>query len=205
MRTLFLLCVIVRITALYRQLGCLVRTEKLDTLSAAMQESVRQSLHFIGMSSMPPQSVLVAVLTAKGVRAKRGAAAGDDSTAGGGEVGGDEMSGTLKSEEVDIEDDDDVVEVRRGVAGEMSGSGSTSWMTGTTGKTGGSGTSHKRAKSEPTASADESADATGAPPSAKRARREETSSEPQQQALERRVEAIARGLKRGLTRTRNRF
>ena len=195
---------IIRITALYRQLGCAVRTAKMDTLSAAMQESVRQSLHFIGLSSMPPQSVLVATLTVKGVRAKRGSAAGDDSSACVGEEGEDGMSSTLKGE-VEEEDDDndgDVVEVKRGGGGANVTSGSTSWMTG---KTGGSDTSHKRVKSEPTARADESADTTGGPPSAKRARREEASSDPQQQALERRVEAIARGLKRGLTRTHNRF
>ena len=72
----------------------------MDTLSVAMQESVRQSLQFIGLSSMPPQSVLVAALTVKGVRLKRG---GGGSSLLDERVG--ELSGRLKREE-DAEDDD---------------------------------------------------------------------------------------------------
>ena len=90
----------------------------MDTLSAAMQESVRQSLHFIGLSSMPPQSVLVATLTVRGMRTKRGSAAGDDTSACAGEEGGDGMSSTLKGEE---EDDDNMVEVKRGGANVFDG------------------------------------------------------------------------------------
>lgn len=165
-----------------------------------MQESVRQSLQFIGLSSMPPQSVVVAALTVKGVRAKRGSG-GADELASVGEAGGDELSSTLKAEPEEgfVEDEDDETESggRNALAAASSSSASL--------KTGGSAKAHKRVKSEPIAFADVSADGTGEAPSAKRARREEASSDTQQQALERKVEIIARGLKRGLTRTRNRF